>query len=291
MRGTGKHRRPKNTPLTRGIAAVGLTGSAALALPLAAAGTAGAATPQTAPTAARTVAVAKQMARTAPAAAPAAVHGAPVKYSVVAGDSLSKIAGKYGVRGGWKKLYKDNRHVVGGDPRLIHPGQRLTVAAGGSGAVKAATKAAPRTAAKAATAASGGAASAKATQPKAVQAVATSAGSASSAGYTYADNLEGWIRESLDIMAREGIPGSFDGIYRNIMRESSGNPQAINNWDSNAAAGTPSKGLLQVIDPTFRAYHVAGTSFDPYDPVANITAACNYAADRYGSIDNVFGAY
>ncbi|MFE6335336.1 transglycosylase SLT domain-containing protein [Streptomyces sp. NPDC057806] len=107
----------------------------------------------------------------------------------------------------------------------------------------------------------------------------------------YANNLDGWIRASLQVMAQHGIPGSYDGIYRNIIRESSGNQYAINNWDSNAAAGTPSKGLLQVIDPTFQAYHVAGTSFDPYDPVANITAACNYAAQRYGSIDNVFGAY
>ncbi|WP_153175843.1 transglycosylase SLT domain-containing protein, partial [Streptomyces sp. E2N171] len=57
---------------------------------------------------------------------------------------------------------------------------------------------------------------------------------------------------------------------RNIMRESSGNPAAINLWDSNAAKGTPSKGLLQVIDPTFQAYHVPGTAFDPFDPVANI---------------------
>jgi SLT domain-containing protein len=92
-------------------------------------------------------------------------------------------------------------------------------------------------------------------------------------------------------MAERGIPGSYDGIHRNIMRESSGNPTAINNWDSNAVAGTPSKGLLQVIDPTFQAYHVPGTSPDPYDPVANITAACNYAAQRYGSIDNVSSAY
>ncbi|MFI9768244.1 transglycosylase SLT domain-containing protein [Streptomyces sp. NPDC052415] len=107
----------------------------------------------------------------------------------------------------------------------------------------------------------------------------------------YANNLDGWIRASLQVMAQHGIPGSYDGIYRNIIRESSGNQYAINNWDSNAAAGTPSKGLLQVIDPTFQAYHVAGTSYDPYDPVANITAACNYAAQRYGSIDNVFGAY
>ncbi|MFE0874588.1 lytic transglycosylase, partial [Streptomyces smyrnaeus] len=27
------------------------------------------------------------------------------------------------------------------------------------------------------------------------------------------------------------------------------------------------------------------------DPVANIVAACNYAADRYGSMDNVDSAY
>lgn len=75
------------------------------------------------------------------------------------------------------------------------------------------------------------------------------------------------------------------------MRESGGNPKAINLSDSNAAKGTPSKGLLQVIDPTFNAYHVDGTPFDIWDPVANITAACNYAAHRYGSMDNVNGAY
>ena len=114
---------------------------------------------------------------------------------------------------------------------------------------------------------------------------------ATTAATAYPNNLDGWIRQALSVMSQHGIPGSYDGIYRNIMRESSGNPQAINLCDSNAAAGTPSKGLLQVIDPTFAAYHVPGTAYDPYDPVANIVAACNYAADRYGSIDNVFGAY
>ncbi|MDT0270812.1 lytic transglycosylase, partial [Streptomyces sp. DSM 44915] len=39
------------------------------------------------------------------------------------------------------------------------------------------------------------------------------------------------------------------------------------------------------------AYHVEGTSENIYDPVANIVAACNYAADRYGSMDNVDSAY
>ncbi|MBN3928340.1 transglycosylase SLT domain-containing protein [Streptomyces verrucosisporus] len=108
---------------------------------------------------------------------------------------------------------------------------------------------------------------------------------------SYPDNLDGWIREALAIMEREGIPGTYEGIHRNIMRESSGDPRAINDWDVNARNGIPSKGLLQVIQPTFDAYHVEGTKYDLYDPVANIVAACNYAADRYGSMDNVDSAY
>ncbi|MCQ8771105.1 transglycosylase SLT domain-containing protein [Streptomyces telluris] len=108
---------------------------------------------------------------------------------------------------------------------------------------------------------------------------------------TYADNLDGWIKESLDVLQAKGIPASYEGIKRNIMRESTGNPRAINDWDINAVNGVPSKGLLQIIDPTFKAYHVEGTSWDIYDPVANITASCNYAADKYGSMDNVNSAY
>ncbi len=111
------------------------------------------------------------------------------------------------------------------------------------------------------------------------------------AAKTYSNNLDGWIRESLDIMKKHKIPGSYQGLYKNIMRESSGNPNAINNWDINARNGVPSIGLLQVIKPTFDAYHVPGTARDQYNPVANITAAANYAADRYGSIDNVNSAY
>lgn len=107
----------------------------------------------------------------------------------------------------------------------------------------------------------------------------------------YANNLDGWINQALDIMRAKGIPGSYNGLHRNIMRESTGNPNAVNGWDVNAQNGTPSCGLLQVIQPTFNAYHVAGTSSNIYDPVANITAAANYAADKYGSIDNVNSAY
>ncbi|MER6539433.1 transglycosylase SLT domain-containing protein [Streptomyces sp. 900105755] len=111
------------------------------------------------------------------------------------------------------------------------------------------------------------------------------------AAKTYGNNLDGWIRQALDIMNAKGIPGSYSGLHRNIMRESSGNPNAINNWDINAINGIPSKGLLQVIPPTFATYHVSGTSWNIYDPVANITAAANYAAHRYGTIDNVNSAY
>ncbi|MFJ4775801.1 transglycosylase SLT domain-containing protein [Streptomyces sp. NPDC088762] len=184
--------------------------------------------------------------------APAATAAATT-YSVVAGDTLSEIAAEHSVAGGWKSLYEANRSVIGANPAIIRPGIKL----------KLGTKAeAPR-------------ASRSGARPTTL----------------YPNNLDGWIRESLDVMAKHGIPGTYNGIYRNVMRESSGNPLAINNWDINAQNGIPSKGLLQVIDPTFRTYHVPGTSQDSYDPVANITAACNYAAARYGSIDNVNGPY
>ncbi|MEV6793195.1 transglycosylase SLT domain-containing protein [Streptomyces sp. NPDC051320] len=107
----------------------------------------------------------------------------------------------------------------------------------------------------------------------------------------YGNNLDGWIRESLAIMKAKHIPGTYQGLYRNIMRESSGNPHAQNNWDVNARNGIPSKGLLQVIQPTFDTYHVKGTKNSLTDPVANIVAAANYAADKYGSMDNVNSAY
>ncbi|TDC22934.1 hypothetical protein E1265_14235 [Streptomyces sp. 8K308] len=105
------------------------------------------------------------------------------------------------------------------------------------------------------------------------------------------EDIDKWIKEALEIMDEHDIPGSYDGIYSNLMRESSGDPYTINMWDTNAHKNIPSKGLLQVIDPTFEQYHVEGTKNDIYDPVANIVAACNYAADRYGSMDNVNSAY
>ncbi|MET7370651.1 LysM peptidoglycan-binding domain-containing protein [Streptomyces sp. NPDC005566] len=285
MPAKGKHRRSRTSSLTRGIIAVS-TGGAALALPVIGATGAFAAPAQP---------VAIEKASTSTAASVkgiAAKKSAPVTYSVILGDSLAKIARGHSVSGGWQELYKDNRAAVGDNPDLIRPGLKLTIGA------KAENKAAK--AGKAESKASGASDRAEKSADRADRSERTStklaaqgapaaAPAAQPAAYT--NDLDGWIKESLAVMAEHGIPGSYDGIHRNVMRESSGNPLAINNWDSNAAAGIPSKGLLQVIDPTFEAYHVPGTSTDSYDPVANITAACNYAADRYGSIDNVFGAY
>jgi hypothetical protein len=108
---------------------------------------------------------------------------------------------------------------------------------------------------------------------------------------TKSEKVDGWIKEARTIMKKEGIPGSHHGIKKNIMRESGGDPNAMNDWDVNAKKGTPSKGLLQTIEPTFDQYHVKGTPDKVTDPVANIVAACNYAADKYGSMDNVDSAY
>ncbi|MEW2071893.1 LysM peptidoglycan-binding domain-containing protein [Streptomyces sp. NPDC007346] len=275
MPAQGKHRRPKSVSLGRGIAAV-TTGGAVLALPVLGATTASAAP-------AHAVAAEKAV---APVSVTAQVNSvtkaAPATHSVASGETLSKIAREYSVSGGWKKLYEGNRKVIGDNPNIIHPGIKLTI--GAKAAASSDTKAGK------ASEAAAPAAARTATAERADRSERTTAAPAA-APATYTNDLDGWIRESLAVMAQHGIPGSYEGIHRNIIRESSGNPNAINNWDSNAVKGTPSKGLLQVIDPTFQAYHVPGTSTDSYDPVANITAACNYAADRYGSIDNVFGAY
>ncbi|MEU2155247.1 transglycosylase family protein [Streptomyces sp. NPDC019396] len=58
-------------------------------------------------------------------AAPTTVPGQRETYTVAKGDSLSGIARTHEVRGGWQALYAANRAVVGDDPDLILPGQRL----------------------------------------------------------------------------------------------------------------------------------------------------------------------
>lgn len=70
-----------------------------------------------------------------------------------------------------------------------------------------------------------------------------------------------------------------------LMQESSGDPNAVNNWDSNAAAGQASRGLMQVIPSTFRAYAEPGYGSNIFDPLSNILASINYTLARYGSLE------
>lgn len=60
-------------------------------------------------------------------ATPTHVPGKRDAYTVASGDSLSGIASAQRVRGGWQGLYAANRTVVGDDPDLIFPGQRLSL--------------------------------------------------------------------------------------------------------------------------------------------------------------------
>ncbi|WP_431938199.1 transglycosylase SLT domain-containing protein [Nocardia grenadensis] len=104
-------------------------------------------------------------------------------------------------------------------------------------------------------------------------------------------DLAQWIDQAIEILQQNGynVTDSDAAIIATMIeKESSGNPNAINLWDSNAEAGTPSKGLMQTIDPTFNAHALPGHT-DIWNPVDNICAGTAYAIDRYGSLENVPG--
>ena len=52
---------------------------------------------------------------------------APARYTVAAGDTLSGIAARFAVRGGWPALYAANRSAVGPNPGTIRPGTVLAL--------------------------------------------------------------------------------------------------------------------------------------------------------------------
>ena len=103
--------------------------------------------------------------------------------------------------------------------------------------------------------------------------------------------VQRWIDEAMTVLQDNGVDTSKlsrDDIWTMIQHESGGDPHAINDWDSNAAKGTPSKGIMQTIGPTFDSYKVAGHG-DIWNPVDNIVAACRYTLSRYGSTSGVPG--
>jgi Transglycosylase SLT domain len=94
-------------------------------------------------------------------------------------------------------------------------------------------------------------------------------------------SLDGWIAKALGLM---GLPQALaDGVKSIIMHESGGNPNAINNWDSNAAAGIPSQGLMQTIPSTFKACVLPSLADRAItDPIANITAGVRSMIAHHG---------
>ena len=97
------------------------------------------------------------------------------------------------------------------------------------------------------------------------------------------------IREALGLAGVADTSGNESAVNVIVTHESGWNPNAQNNWDSNAAAGDPSRGLMQTIMTTFQAYALPGYNTNIFDPISNLIAGIRYAVSRYGSLANVPG--
>ncbi|MFB7555335.1 peptidoglycan DD-metalloendopeptidase family protein [Streptomyces brevispora] len=81
---------------------------------------------------------------------------------------------------------------------------------------------------------------------------------------------------------------------RRMNQESSGNPLAVNKSDINWINRTPSVGLMQVIEPTFRRFAGKYLNTGPklygvsVDPMANVYASMRYALKTYGSLSTAY---
>lgn len=115
-------------------------------------------------------------------------------------------------------------------------------------------------------------------------------GGKSLASYVASKGVNQWRSTVARALKMEG-QYSAANVKRTLFQmqtESGGNPRALNLWDSNAKKGIPSKGLMQVIDPTFRAYARKGFDKNIYDPLSNILASVRYATSRYGSLSKAY---
>jgi hypothetical protein len=80
-------------------------------------------------------------------------------------------------------------------------------------------------------------------------------GSSSTAGPPPANDTKDQGQIKAYIKEAAGVYGADPNVLEGIaQRESSFQPNAVNNWDSNAQKGTPSKGMFQFIESTFKSY-------------------------------------
>lgn len=101
------------------------------------------------------------------------------------------------------------------------------------------------------------------------------------------ERWRGTVNKALKMLGIYSVVNANRTLYQ-MKTESGGNPNAINNWDINAINGTPSKGLMQVIDPTFRSYARSPYNKNIWDPMSNILASMRYALSRYGSLAKAY---
>jgi hypothetical protein len=215
-------------------------------------------------------------------------------YTVVSGDTLSGIAQRFlGNGDDYNRLFKLNKDHVESDGRtftdanLIYPGWHIQLPSGTSTSASSDSSSSDSSSTGSGSSASSSNSSSSSNSDSSASSASSDSSSSSSTSTTsYADDLDGWINQAISILAQNGYTVSYNAIYQTAMNESSGNPNAVNGWDSNAAAGTPSIGLMQVIQPTFDAYALPGYD-DIYNPVDNIIAAAIYAQDTYGGLDVV----
>lgn len=108
----------------------------------------------------------------------------------------------------------------------------------------------------------------------------------SAVGYNPSAGVEQWRSLAIKALKMEGqySAANLNAMLRQIQTESGGNPNAVNNWDINAQRGDPSRGLLQTISTTFKAYARPGYDKNMVDPLSNMLASIRYAVSRYGSL-------
>jgi LysM repeat protein len=191
----------------------------------------------------------------APAHQPSPVPAHIVTYVVQPGDSMSAIASAHNLS--LAALEAANPQVT--NPNSISPGEILNIPGG----------AIPVT-------------------PVDTGGIIT-IGDVTYAQYNAGGDVGSWTSQACGIMS---VPSAnwVRGYAVLCARESSGNANAINAYDSNAhgaiqSDGYPlhcSRGVAQCIPDTFASNHVAGTSVNIYDPVANIAASMRYVMGRYG---------
>jgi hypothetical protein len=92
-----------------------------------------------------------------------------------------------------------------------------------------------------------------------------------------------WHNVALQVLDMFGRPDLLPSLMAQMNTESGGNQFAQNNWDSNAAIGQNSRGLMQVIPATFAAFAGPFARLGIFSPLANLYAATAYALKRYGA--------